>query len=205
MTPLVTLYLKEVKLLNNPKIKLGFAITGSFCTFQKAVDLMEKLVDKYDIIPIMSFNASKLDTRFGKASEFIKTIETVTGNKVITTLEGAEPIGPKGLIDIMLVAPCTGNTLTKLAKGIYDTPVALAVKSHLRNIRPVVIAVSTNDGLSASAKNLGELLNYKNYYFVPLRQDDHVAKPMSLVADFDKVSKTLDLAILGKQIQPIFY
>lgn len=198
-------YPKEVKTLNNAKLKLGFAITGSFCTFEKAIKLMEELVDIYDIIPIMSFHACTMNTRFGKASDFIKRIEAITGHHVITTLEGAEPIGPKSLIDIMLIAPCTGNTLSKLARSIYDTPVTLAVKSHLRNLRPVVVAVSTNDGLSGSAKNLGELLNYKNYYFTPLRQDDPVSKPMSLVADFSKITQTLELALQGTQIQPIFY
>lgn len=186
------------------KIKIGYGLTGSFCTFDKAIYQMELLSKDYEIIPIMSFNASQLDTRFGKASEHIKKIEEITGKKVIKTIEGAEPIGPKNMTDIMLIAPCTGNTLAKLNLGITDTPIAMAVKSHLRNNRPVVIAVSTNDALSASAKNIGALQNTKNYYFVPYSQDNYKQKPTSIVANFDKIPQTIKYIIETKlQMQPI--
>ncbi len=191
--------------MNDKKITIGLALTGSFCTFEKVIGILKELIKTYNIIPIMSFNASRLSTRFGKAEDFIGRIEEICGNKVICTIEGAEPIGPKNMVDVLVVAPCTGNTMTKLAWGIIDTPVTLAVKSHLRNLKPVVIAASTNDGLSSSAKNIGLLLNYKNYYFVPLKQDDPIEKPFSLSADFDKIPQAIEYALQGKQLQPIFY
>lgn len=185
------------------RIKLGFCLTGSFCTFDTVIKQMELLAPKYDILPVMSYHAASLDTRFGKAEDHIKRIESICGKKVISTIQEAEPIGPKGYTDIILVAPCTGNTLAKLSMSITDTPVTMAVKSHLRNSRPVVIAVSTNDALSGSAKNIGALQNLKNYYFVPYRQDNFMGKPTSLVADFTKIEDTLKSALGGIQIQPM--
>ncbi len=188
--------------MNN--IKVGYALTGSFCTFEKSLVQMEKLKQEgYDLIPIMSFNAYTFDTRFGKAEDFRDKIEKICGKEIISTITDAEPIGPKGLTDVMVVLPCTGNTLAKLANGIYDTPVTLAVKSHLRNQRPVVIGVSSNDSLSSTAKNIGLLLNMKHYYFIPMRQDDPQKKPFSVVCDFTLLSETVEAALYGKQLQPI--
>lgn len=185
-------------------VKVGYALTGSFCTFEKTLIEMKKLKETgYDIIPIMSFNAYSLDTRFGKAENFRKEIEQICGREIIATITSAEPIGPKSLTDIMVVLPCTGNTLAKLANGIYDTPVTLAVKSHLRNQRPVVIGVSSNDSLTGAAKNIGMLLNNKHYYFIPMRQDDPDKKPFSVVCDFTKLKDTVESALYGKQLQPI--
>ena len=188
------------------KLTIGFALCGSFCTFEKAVTEMKKLKKSgAKIVPIMSFTAFSTDTRFGKSSYFINTIEEICENKIIATIADAEPIGPKKLLDIIVVEPCTGNTLAKLANGITDTPVTLAVKAHLRNDRPVVIAVSTNDALSGSAKNIGKLMNYRNIYFVPMQQDDCINKPRSVVADFSKTEETIKLALEGKQIEPIIF
>ena len=188
------------------KLRVGFALTGSFCTFQKAVNQMEYFISMgAEILPIMSFNAYSIDTRFGDAESFRNKIENLTGNKIIATIKDAEPIGPKNLVDVMVVLPCTGNTLAKLALGIYDTPVTLAVKSHLRNQKSVVIGVSSNDSLSASAKNIGALLNQKHYYFIPMSQDDPIKKPFSIVCDFDKAYKTAEYALKGKQIEPIIF
>jgi len=185
---------------------IGFAVCGSFCTFSKAFKSAEELVSLgYNVTPIMSFNARSLSTRFGDAEDNAQKLEQICKNKIISTIEDAEPIGPKKLFDILIVAPCTGNTLAKLAMGITDTPVTMAVKSHIRNSRPVVIAISTNDALANSAKNLGTIQNYKNYYFVPYKQDDSSGKPNSLVAEFSLVPETLALALNGKQIQPILY
>lgn len=187
------------------KIRLGFALCGSFCTLSKAIEKMEELSKlNYDIIPIMSFNAYNLDTKFGKAQDFIKKIENISGKKIINTLQDAEPIGPKNLTDIMLVCPCTGNTLNKICNASSDTPVSLAIKSHLRVQKPVVIFLATNDALAASATNFGKALNTKNIYFVPLGQDDPINKKTSLVSHFELVEKTLYLALKNKQIQPIF-
>lgn len=183
---------------------VGFAMCGSFCTFKKAVEQLKVLKDEeYNVIPIMSETAYITDTRFGTAESFNREISEITHNKIIHTIKGAEPIGPKKLLDILIVSPCTGNTLAKLANGITDTPVTLAVKAHLRNQRPVVIAVSTNDALGTSAKNIGTLLNAKHIFFVPMRQDDYINKPNSIVADFKKIPETVKLALDGKQIQPI--
>lgn len=156
-----------------------------------------------DIIPIMSGIVSSTDTRFGSAEQLCKTVEQITGNTIIKTIKEAEPIGPKKLLDLLIIAPCTGCTLGKIANGITDTSVTMACKAHLRNMRPVVIAVSTNDGLSASAKNIGTLLNYKNIYFVPFGQDDFEKKPSSLVADMTKIVSAAEMALDGKQLQPI--
>ena len=187
------------------KTSIGFAMCGSFCTFSKAISQMKKLIQQgFDVVPVMSFNASKTDTRFGKSNDFIAEIEQLTGKKIIDSIKLAEPIGPKKMCDIMLVCPCTGNTLSKISLGITDTPVTTAVKSHLRILRPVVLCVATNDGLSASAQNIGKLLNTKNIYFVPMKQDDCVKKPNSLVADFDLVCESVESALENKQYQPIF-
>ena len=189
--------------MNN--LTVGFAMCGSFCTFDKAIKQMEYLKNKdIDIIPIMSFNAYSTDTRFGKADDHIKKIEKICERKIISTLAQAEPIGPKKMLDILIIEPCTGNTIAKLASGITDTPVTLAAKAHLRNNRPLLVAVSTNDALSAAATNIGKLLNYKNIYFVPMRQDDCINKPRSVVADFEKTHDALMNAMIGKQIQPIY-
>ena len=186
------------------KITVGFALCGSFCTFDKALAEMENLTKAgYAVLPILSFNAASLDTRFGTAGDLIKRIGDITSLDIVRTIEAAEPIGPKKMCDIIVVAPCTGNTLAKLANGVTDTPVTMAVKSHLRNKRPVVIATATNDALSASAKNLGELLNRQNYYFVPLSQDAPDTKPASVVADFGLLRRTAEMALFGKQLQPI--
>lgn len=185
-------------------IRVGFALCGSFCTFNRVIPILEKLVsDGFDVFPIMSFNAYSTDTRFGAAEDFNARIEAVTGKKIIHTIRDAEPIGPKKLLDILVVAPCTGNTLAKLSLGIADTPVTLAVKAHLRNNRPVVIAVSTNDALSGNAKSIGALMNMKNMNFVPFVQDDPSDKPTSLVAVMEKIPETLISALSGNQIQPI--
>lgn len=188
--------------LNN--IKIGFALTGSFCTFKKAIPKMKELIKKgADILPIMSYNSYKLDTKFGKAVEFIKEIEIITGKKIIHTIQDAEPIGPKKLTDVMVIAPCSGNTMAKLALDIIDTPVTMAAKSHLRNDRPLVIAPSTNNGLSGNAENIGKLLNRKNYYFVPFRQDNPITKPRSIVFEEEYLIKTTEYALEGTQISPI--
>lgn len=186
-------------------LTVGFALCGSFCTFEKAVSEINRLKDYgAEIIPIMSFNAFSTDTRFGKADYFRNKIEEICGTKIISSIADAEPIGPKKLLDVMVIEPCTGNTLAKLSNGITDTPVALAAKAHLRNEKPLVIAVSTNDALSNSAKNIGNLLNIKNIYFVPMRQDDAFNKPRSVVACFDKTIEAIESALIGKQLQPIY-
>lgn len=186
------------------KLNIGFALCGSFCTFKKAIEQIEELAaDGHNIIPIMSYNAYSTDTRFGKAQEHKDRIETICANRIISSIAEAEPIGPKKLLDILIIEPCTGNTLAKLANSIADTPVTLAAKSHLRNSRPVLIAVSTNDALAGAAKNIGHLLNYKNFYFIPYRQDDYDGKPTSLVADFSQTKEAMYKAIQGQQIQPL--
>ena len=186
------------------KIKLGLCVTGSFCTFTNTLKMVDELITLgYDITPVFSYNVATLDTRFLKQADFERLIVQKTGKTPVKTIPDAEPFGTKNAVDIMLVAPCTGNTLAKLADGITDTPVTLAVKAHLRNNRPVVIALSSNDSLAANARNLGSLLNTKNYYFVPFGQDAPDAKPNSLVADLGFVPKTLEYALNGKQFQPI--
>lgn len=186
------------------KIRFGYALTGSFCTFSKSFEQMEYLVSKgIDVYPLMSYYAMNTDTRFGKGGEFFKRAKEITGNSVICSLTDAEPIGPKKMFDLLIVSPCTGNTLAKLANSIYDTPVTLAVKSHLRNERSVLIGVSTNDALSGSAENIGRLLNRKHYYFIPMKQDNPQSKPFSLVCDFEKTYEAAILALSGKQLQPI--
>ncbi len=185
-------------------IKIGMAMCGSFCTFSKAFEQMIKLkAAGAELTPIMSYHAATLDTRFGTAEENIMTAENICGRGVINTIPLAEPVGPKKMFDLLIVCPCTGNTMAKLAAGITDTPVTMAVKSHLRNGRPVLIAAATNDALSASAKNIGTLLNIKNIYFVPFKQDDFVKKPRSAVADFSVIPEAAKAALNGRQLQPI--
>lgn len=185
--------------------RVGFAMCGSFCTFEKVLPQVQNLVDAgYDVTPIMSGYASSTDTRFGKAKDFTARLEQITGRKVMTTMEEAEPIGPKALLDALIIAPCTGNTLGKLANGITDSSVTMACKAHMRNGRPLILAVSTNDGLGASARNIGYLLNVRNIFFVPCNQDDYQSKPASLVADFSQIEETLEYALKNIQIQPIF-
>lgn len=188
------------------KTSIGFAMTGSFCTFERVLKQMEALVRRgYEVLPVLSFNAGTLDTRFMTAEHLRARIVEITGNEPIDTLAGAEPIGPKKMIDVFLIAPATGNSLAKLAAGIYDTPVLLGAKSHLRNDRPLVLAVSTNDGLGAAAQNIGRLLNVRNIYFVPFGQDDPVKKPRSLVADFSQIPRTIAAALSGVQMQPMLF
>ena len=185
-------------------MKIGYIFTGSFCTFKKSIKKMKDLIKLgADIIPIMSFNSYKLNTRFGDAKEFITEIEDITGHKIIHSISEAEPIGPKKLTDIMVICPCSGNTISKLAYDIIDTPATMAVKSHLRNNLPVIIAISTNNALGANAENIGKLLNRKNYYFVPFKQDNPITKPRSIVADFDMLEKTIEFALNHEQISPI--
>ena len=186
-------------------LRIGFALTGSFCTFARVIQEVQKLTGTgHEVTPILSFAARDTDTRFGKAEDFSRQLEEITGRTPITTLTEAGPIGPKGLFDVLVVAPCTGSTLGRLANGISETPVTLAVKSHLRRNRPVVLAVSTNDALGASLRNIAYLKNAKNIYFVPLSQDDPVSKPNSLVADFTRIDDTITAALAGTQIQPLF-
>ena len=188
------------------EIRIGFAITGSFCTFKTVFPQMELLVEKgYRVTPIMSQNAYATDTRFGSAADWIQRAEVITGEKVIHTIAQAEPIGPKKLLDLLIIAPCTGNTLGKLACGIYDTAPTLAVKSHRRNDGPVLIAVSTNDALASSAASIGMLMGRKGMYFVPFEQDDHRSKPTSCVADFEKILPAAEAALAGRQLQPVIF
>lgn len=186
-------------------LRAGFAVTGSFCTFEKAFAQIPVLLEAgYELVPIMSQTSYTTDTRFGTAQSFIDRLEEQTGKKVIHTIRDAEPIGPKAMLDILIIAPCTGNTLGKLAGGITDTPVTMAAKAHLRNGRPIVIAVASNDALSASARNIGQLMNAKNIYFVPMRQDDFVKKPTSMVADMSLILPTVQAALEGRQLQPVY-
>ena len=186
------------------KLKIGYALTGSFCTFEKSFETLKRLACLgHELTPIASFNSYNLSTRFGSAWENRQKLRDICGREIIHTIEDAEPIGPKRMFDIIVVAPCTSNTLAKLATGVNDTPVTMAVKSHIRNMRPVLIAISTNDALAAAAKNIGTLQNYRNYYFLPYRQDDIAKKPMSMVADFDLMEQAIEHAMRGEQIQPI--
>jgi len=185
-------------------VRIGCAMTGSFCTFREVFAVWRQLKNAgAELIPIMSFNACSVDNRFYTAKEAVETFEEICGAKVLNRIEQVEPIGPKKLLDILIVAPCTGNTIAKIANGITDTPAALAAKSHLRNGRPVLIAVSTNDALSGSAQNIGKLLNTKNIYFAPFRQDDPAKKPTSCVACFEMLPASAKAALEGRQIQPI--
>lgn len=184
--------------------KIGFAMCGSFCTFKRALEALRSLADEgADLYPIMSEISYTTDTRFGSAKFFADEIESITGKKIIKSVKEAEPIGPKSLLDLLIVLPCTGNTLAKMSGGIADTSVTMAIKAHLRNQRPVLIAVSTNDGLGTAAKNIGSLLNCKNLYFLPLQQDDSQKKPNSIVADFNTIVPAAKAALDGEQYQPL--
>ncbi len=183
---------------------IGFALCGSFCTYEPALAALTRLTREYEtVLPILSFAGGSTDSRFGTAADFRARIETICGCPLIDTVAGAEPIGPKKLLDLLVIAPCTGNTLAKLAAGIADTPVTLACKAHLRNARPVVLAVSTNDGLAGNAKSIGLLLDRKHFFFVPFGQDDPQRKPTSLVADFSRIPETVGAALEGRQVQPV--
>ena len=185
------------------KKRLGLALCGSYCTYEKLLKAAETLAETYDLVPIMSENAAETDTRFGTATQHIKRLMLLSGKRVVTTIAEAEPLGPASPMDALLIAPCTGNTLAKLAQGITDTSVTMAAKAHLRNGRPLIIALSTNDGLSGSAENIARLLNRKHVFFVPFRQDDPVKKPRSLQADFGLLEETVQAALQGRQLQPI--
>lgn len=185
-------------------ITIGLCITGSFCNFNMTKDVIRSLMQEgATVIPIISNNVKKLDTRFYKAKEFVQMVEDETKSKVIDSIVKAEPIGPKNMVDILVICPCTGNTLAKLANGITDTTVTMAVKSHIRNNKPVVIGISTNDGLGKTLKNIAEIIDTKNYFFVPFSQDNYISKPKSLVLDYDKLVDTIKLGMEFKQIQPI--
>lgn len=185
-------------------MKIGLAITGSFCTHAKIIPQIEKLKENgYDILPIVTPSVETTDTRFGTANEFIKKLEEITENKIIDSIVSAEPIGPKNLVDIIVVAPCTGNTLAKIANSITDNAVTMAVKSHIRNNKPLVIAISTNDALGLNLKNIATLANTKNIFFVPFGQDEPIKKPKSLISDLSLLLDTIDHAMKGEQIQPM--
>ncbi len=184
--------------------KIAVAICASFCNFERVFNEFKKLKENgVSLSFIMSGNAANTDTRFGTSGHWKKAFSELSDNELITTIASAEPIGPKKMFDILVVCPCTGNTLAKLSNGITDTPVTMAVKSQLRGGRPVVLAIATNDGLSASAQNIGKLLNTKNYYFVPFSQDDPYQKPSSLICDFNRLTDTIEVALAGKQVKPI--
>ena len=184
--------------------RVGFALTGSFCTLDNALRAMEETAASYpNILPILSETTAATDTRFGRAEAFRQRAEEACGRRAMTSIPEVEPIGPKGLLDVLVIAPCTGNTLAKLAAGIADTAVTMAAKAHLRNGRPVVLAVSTNDGLGASGENIARLYQRKHYYFVPYGQDDPQAKPQSLKARFALLPAALDAALEGRQLQPV--
>ena len=185
---------------------IGFAITGSFCTFDKIKSQIKVLKDEgADVTPIFSFNAYNMDTRFAKAKDFLDEVQTITGKEGMSTIQQAEAIGPNKLFDVLVIAPCTGNTMAKLANGITDTPVLMAAKAHLRNNRPLVISISTNDALGINLQNIGKLMIMKNIYFVPFGQDDYIKKPNSMIADVEKIKDTVEAAMKKEQIQPVIF
>ena len=184
-------------------MNIGFAMSGSLCTFDAVFPAMEAVAKAHTLIPILSKSSCTIDSRFGTAQEHIRRVTDICGRPPLCTIEEVEPIGPKKLLDAMIIAPCTGNTLAKLAHSIADGPVTMAAKSHLRNGRLILVAISTNDALAGAAENIGKLLSRKNYFFVPFGQDDPDRKPTSIVADFTKILPTLELALEGRQIQPI--
>ena len=186
------------------QVRVGFAFCGSFCTYDQVMPALERAKARYgDVTPIVSEKSAGTDSRFGPAHEFIREMERICDKRVIDTIPKAEPIGPKKLLDVLVIAPCTGSTLSRLANGMSDTSVTMAAKAMWRNGRPVVVAVSTNDGLAGSAKNIAALLDKKHVFFVPYRQDDPVGKPTSLVADFTLINDTVDAALQGRQLQPL--
>lgn len=183
---------------------IGLAITGSFCTLDKIKEQVEVLKEQgAKIIPIFSEHVAQMDTRFAKADVFVKEIEELTGNKGIFTIQDAEPIGPSACLDILVIAPCTGNTMAKFCTGITDTPVLMAAKAHIRNEKPIVLSISTNDALGMNFKNIGMLMNMKHIYFVPFGQDNHEKKPTSMIAHLDLLTETIKAALEGKQLQPV--
>lgn len=184
-------------------MNIGFALTGSFCTYSAVFPVMEEVSKHHNIFPIFSQSSCTIDSRFGFAQEHLNRAAEICGNAPICTIADAEPIGPKRYLDALIIAPCTGNTLAKLAHSIADGPATMAAKSHLRNARPIIVAISTNDALAGAAENIGKLLGRKHYYFVPFGQDNPLQKPTSIVADFQKIPETLECALSGKQIQPI--
>ena len=184
-------------------MNIGFALTGSYCTYAQSFPILELLSRDHNVTPIFSINAANTDTRFGSAEDHLTLARELTGKDAMITIPQAEPIGPKGLFDILIIAPCTGNTLAKISHGIADTPVTMAAKSQLRNGRPVLLAIATNDGLSGAAENIGRLLNRKNIYFVPFGQDDPIGKPTSLISDFGLIPLAAEDAAKGIQHQPI--
>ena len=184
-------------------MEIGFAMCGSFCTFSEVFPIMEEVAKQHHVIPIFSFASASIDSRFGTAQDHLHRAREICGHAPLQSIDAVEPIGPKKLLDALIIAPCTGNTLAKLAHSIADTPVTMAAKSHLRNGRPVIVAISTNDALAGAAENIGKLLARKHFYFVPFRQDDAIKKPTSIVADFAKIPQTLEAALAGQQIQPL--
>ncbi|MBO5837971.1 MAG: dipicolinate synthase subunit B [Oscillospiraceae bacterium] len=184
-------------------MNIGFAMCGSLCTFEKVFSAMQSVAQEHTLIPIMSEPSCTIDSRFGTGQAHIQRITEICGRAPLYAIEDVEPIGPKKILDALIIAPCTGNTLAKLAHSIADGPVTMAAKSHLRNSRPILIAISTNDGLAGAAENIGKLLGRKNYYFVPFGQDDPFNKPTSIVADFSKILPALTCMLDGQQIQPI--
>ncbi|MBE6653385.1 MAG: dipicolinate synthase subunit B [Ruminococcaceae bacterium] len=184
---------------------IGYALCGSFCTLSKSVEILIRMRESgRDILPIMSEIAATTDTRFGRARDFVERIEKICGHTLVQTIPDAEPLGPSIPLEALLICPCTGNTLAKIANGITDTPVCMAAKAHLRSDRPLIITLASNDALSANLRNIGTLLSRKNVYFTPLRQDDPISKPHSLVADFDMVQSALEASLEGKQLRPLF-
>ena len=182
---------------------IGFALCGSYCTYDRVFPVIEALSKENKVIPILSEAAYATDSRFGTAEHWKQRLEEICGCPPLHLISQVEPIGPKGLLDILVIAPCTGNTLAKLAHSIADGPVTMAAKSHLRNGRPVLVAVSTNDGLAGAGENIGRLLARKHYYFVPFGQDDPLKKPTSLIADFAQIPQAMEEALAGQQIQPM--
>lgn len=183
---------------------IGFAVCGSFCTHKKSLKVLEKLCLTHDVLPIFSFNSARLDTRFGSAVELMDNVRKICKREPVITVEEAEPLGPASPLEALIICPCTGNTLAKIANGITDTPVTMAAKAHLRADRPLLIALASNDAMSTNLANLSTLLNRKNIFFVPLLQDDHVRKPHSLVADFDQLCEAYDAMMKGAQLRPLF-
>ena len=184
-------------------MNIGFALCGSFCTYARVFPVMETLALEHKLIPIFSEVSYTTDSRFGTHQDHIETARQICGGEILHTIPQVEPIGPKKLLDALVIAPCTGNTLAKLAHSIADGPVTMAAKSHLRNGRPILLAISTNDALAGAAENIGKLMGRKHYYFVPFRQDDAINKPTSIVADFDKIAPGIDAALGGTQLQPV--
>lgn len=190
--------------MNYGECNIGFAITGSFCTFDKIKQSLKELAEHgAHVIPIFSFHTQNLDNRFGEAEAFMKQVEEIAGHEGIKSIQDAEPIGPKGNLDVIVIAPCTGNTMAKLCTGIVDTPVLMAAKAHLRNEKPLVLSISTNDALGMNFKNIGMLMNMKNIYFVPFGQDNYVKKPNSMIAHVDLIPDTIEAAMNGRQLQPV--